>query len=307
MNISHIKWLSAFPAVLLAAGAALAQDFTAGKTPAQLFASDCSACHRLPNGLGKKYDVGSLSGFLREHYTTKPDSAGALAKYVMGFANLRATPTTAPSAGDTVAAKPAEEPKARRRTSNLSGDGVKRPRSPVAAEPPAAAAEAAAVEAVVQPTAARSRRRSAARRAKPARRSPSSMIMRGRAKPSCPGSRATGGRATRGRSARGRRSGCADSRLCDIGSRPPGGGRRSTGARFGRIPPRQRRPGGEAGTRSRGCTGASTGSRCAGGFDAAAGPALGGFFAWVASAGAAADPWHAAISFLAPALAQPRR
>jgi hypothetical protein len=154
VNISHIKWLLAFPAVLLAAGAALAQDFTAGKTPAQLFGSDCSACHRLPNGLGKKYDVASLSGFLREHYTTKPDSAGALAKYVMGFANLRAMPTTAPSGGDTVVAKPAEEPKARRRTSNLSGDGVKRPRSPVAAEPPAAAAEAAAVEAVVEPTAA---------------------------------------------------------------------------------------------------------------------------------------------------------
>ena len=154
MNIPHIKWLSAFPAVLLAAGAALAQDFTAGKTPAQLFASDCSACHRLPNGLGKKYDVAGLSGFLREHYTTKPDSAGALAKYVMGFANLRAMPTTAPSAGDTVAARPAEEPKARRRTSNLSGDGVKPPRSPAAAAPPAAAAEAVAVEAVVEPTAA---------------------------------------------------------------------------------------------------------------------------------------------------------
>jgi hypothetical protein len=142
----HIKW--AFPAVLLAAGAALAQDFTAGKTPAQLFGSDCSACHRLPNGLGKKYDIASLSGFLREHYTTKPDSAGALAKYVMGFANLRAMPTTAPSAGDTAAAKPAEEPRARRRTSNLSSDGVKRLRSPVAGEPPAA------VEAVVEPTAA---------------------------------------------------------------------------------------------------------------------------------------------------------
>jgi hypothetical protein len=148
VNRLYIKWL-AFPAVLLAAGAALAQDFTAGKTPAQLFGSDCSACHRLPNGLGKKYDVASLSGFLREHYTTKPDSAGALAKYVMGFANLRAMPTTAPSAGDTVAAKPAEEPKARRRTSNLSGDGVKRLRSPVASEPPAAA-----IEAVVEPTAA---------------------------------------------------------------------------------------------------------------------------------------------------------
>jgi hypothetical protein len=138
----HIKWLLAFPTGLLAAGAALAQDFTAGKTPAQLFGSDCSACHRLPNGLGKKYDVAGLSGFLREHYTAKPDSAGALAKYVMGFANVRAMPTTAPSAGDAVAARPAEEPKARRRTSSPSGDGVKRPRSPVAAEPPAAAAEA---------------------------------------------------------------------------------------------------------------------------------------------------------------------
>jgi hypothetical protein len=28
VNILHIKWLLAFPAVLLAAGAALAQDFT---------------------------------------------------------------------------------------------------------------------------------------------------------------------------------------------------------------------------------------------------------------------------------------
>jgi hypothetical protein len=145
----HIKWLFAFPAGLLAGGAALAQDFAAGKTPAQLFGSDCSDCHRLPNGLGKKYDVAGLSGFLREHYTARPDSAGALAKYVMGFANARAMPTTVPSAGDAVAAKPVEEPKARRRTSNLSGDGVKRPRSPVAAEPPAAA-----VEAVVEPTAA---------------------------------------------------------------------------------------------------------------------------------------------------------
>ena len=53
----HIKWLFAFPAGLLAGGAALAQDFAAGKTPAQLFGSDCSDCHRLPNGLGKKYDV----------------------------------------------------------------------------------------------------------------------------------------------------------------------------------------------------------------------------------------------------------
>src|ERR1700722_6834942 len=129
VSIIDIKWLAALPAVVLTAGAALAQDFTAGKTPAQLFSSDCSTCHHLPNGLGMKYDAGSLSAFLRAHYTTKPDNAGALAKYVMGFATLRAAPVTAPTADEGVG-RPAEEPLrgARRRTSNLSGDGEKLPR-----------------------------------------------------------------------------------------------------------------------------------------------------------------------------------
>ena len=165
MSIIYIKWLAAIPAVVLTAGAALAQDFTAGKTPAQLFASDCSTCHHQPNGLGKKYDTGTLSAFLRAHYTTKPDTAGALAKYVMGFATLRAVPVTAPSADEGVAARSAEEPRARRRTSNLSGDGEKpRPRAEANRDrvnnqepprPPAAVTQPGpAVEAAVQPPAA---------------------------------------------------------------------------------------------------------------------------------------------------------
>lgn len=164
MSIIHIRWLVAIPAVALTAGAALAQDFTAGKTPAQLFASDCSTCHHQPNGLGKKYDTGTLSAFLRAHYTTKPDTAGALAKYVMGFATLRAVPVTAPSADDAVAARSAEEPRARRRTSSLSGDGEKpRPRVDANRElnnqesprPPAAVTQPPpAVEAAIQPPAA---------------------------------------------------------------------------------------------------------------------------------------------------------
>jgi hypothetical protein len=185
VKIIHIRWLSALPAFVLAAGAplvlmagaAMAQDFTAGKTPAQLFSSDCSTCHHLPNGLGKKYDTGSLGSFLREHYTTKPDTAGSLAKYVMGFATLRAAPITAPSGDEGGAARSAEDPKARRRTSNLSGDGEKpaRPRPSsnppsnppgslqgnpqTSEEPPRPAAAIAqpspAVEAAVQPPAAR--------------------------------------------------------------------------------------------------------------------------------------------------------
>jgi hypothetical protein len=67
-----------------AAGPAAAQDYTAGKTPAQLFQSDCSACHKSPQGLSRGMDQRSLAGFLREHYTTKQESAGALAAYVAG-------------------------------------------------------------------------------------------------------------------------------------------------------------------------------------------------------------------------------
>jgi hypothetical protein len=163
VSIIDIKWLAALPAVVLTAGAALAQDFTAGKTPAQLFSSDCSTCHHLPNGLGKKYDAGSLSAFLRAHYTTKPDNAGALAKYVMGFATLRAAPVTAPSADEGGARSAEVSPRARRRVSNLSGDGEKlsRPRAQSnraevdnqePPRPPAASTQPApAVEAAVQP------------------------------------------------------------------------------------------------------------------------------------------------------------
>jgi hypothetical protein len=90
--------LAAVPA--LVAGTALAQDLTAGKTPAQLFASDCSACHHSPQGLGKKYNTGSLTGFLRTHYTTTPETAGSLAKYVTGLATPRPVATTSPTAKD---------------------------------------------------------------------------------------------------------------------------------------------------------------------------------------------------------------
>src|SRR5215470_19198794 len=72
--------------MVCASASALAQDFTAGKTPAQLFSSDCAECHHSPNGLARNRDVRALANFLREHYTTKSETAGALAVYVSGFA-----------------------------------------------------------------------------------------------------------------------------------------------------------------------------------------------------------------------------
>ena len=65
-------------------GTAAAQDFSAGKTAPQLFASDCSACHKSPAGLAKGRDARGLASFLREHYTTKEESAVALAAYLAG-------------------------------------------------------------------------------------------------------------------------------------------------------------------------------------------------------------------------------
>jgi hypothetical protein len=129
VNNIIIKCLAAVPALALTAGTGLAQDFTAGKTPAQLFASDCSACHRSPDGLGKKYNAGSLTGFLRAHYTTKQETAGSLAKYVMGFATARPVATTSPTAED------ARLPDGKHR-SDVSSDGEKKPR----AKPPGTAA-----------------------------------------------------------------------------------------------------------------------------------------------------------------------
>jgi hypothetical protein len=66
------------------AGSAAAQDYDAGKNGPQLFASDCSACHKGPAGLAKGRDKGSLTSFLREHYTSKQETAGLLAAYLLG-------------------------------------------------------------------------------------------------------------------------------------------------------------------------------------------------------------------------------
>lgn len=145
-----------------ASSPALAQDFTAGKTPAQLFSSDCAECHRSPNGLARNRDVRALAGFLREHYTTKSESASALAAYVATFAGggtaarNRNAGTVAPEIGDVerpraerrkrseaeaagtgeddhekedarARTKPGEDAAShRRRTTNLSGDDDKR-------------------------------------------------------------------------------------------------------------------------------------------------------------------------------------
>jgi hypothetical protein len=67
-----------------ATGAAAQTDLTAGKSAAQMFSSDCSACHRSASGLSRGRDPSSVARFLRDHYTTNPNNAGALAGYLSG-------------------------------------------------------------------------------------------------------------------------------------------------------------------------------------------------------------------------------
>src|SRR5262249_12647891 len=74
----HLCGVIASLAGLAVTSALAQQDLDAGKTGPQLFAQDCAACHRSPRGLMKNTSSGSLTGFLRQHYTSSSSSAGAL-------------------------------------------------------------------------------------------------------------------------------------------------------------------------------------------------------------------------------------
>jgi len=67
---------------LISGQAAGQESLDKGKTPAQLFASDCSPCHKSPQGLAKSGGLFGLDGFLREHYTASRESAAAIANYL---------------------------------------------------------------------------------------------------------------------------------------------------------------------------------------------------------------------------------
>src|SRR3954451_1109048 len=75
------------------AGSALAQvtNLEAGKTPSQIFAGTCTACHKSPRGLLKTVPASSLPGYLRQHYTTSSGMASVLSSFLVsnGAADTR--------------------------------------------------------------------------------------------------------------------------------------------------------------------------------------------------------------------------
>src|SRR5262247_3165208 len=135
MISGSLRWpIISLVTVILTGPAASQERLDRGKTPAQLFASDCSPCHKSPQGLAKSGGLFGLDGFLREHYTASRESALAIANYLKsmqggpsGRATKRATkgdekakpeakkkPATKPEVGKGAEKKPdaaGEEPK----------------------------------------------------------------------------------------------------------------------------------------------------------------------------------------------------
>jgi hypothetical protein len=70
---------------------AQATNLEAGKSPSQIFAGTCNACHKSPRGLLKTVSPGSLPGFLRQHYTTSSEMASLLSAFLVsnGAADTR--------------------------------------------------------------------------------------------------------------------------------------------------------------------------------------------------------------------------
>ncbi len=67
-------------------------DLNEGKTAPQLFAADCAVCHNKPQGLAKDKGARTLSGFLRQHYTSSIQTADALAAFLLSAGPGPATP-----------------------------------------------------------------------------------------------------------------------------------------------------------------------------------------------------------------------
>jgi hypothetical protein len=93
-----------------AAAPVRAQNLEAGKSPSQIFAGTCAACHKGARGLLKTVAPGSLPGFLRQHYTTSSEMASVLSAYLVssGAADTRYQPKQAKDARQDPSGQPTQ-------------------------------------------------------------------------------------------------------------------------------------------------------------------------------------------------------
>jgi hypothetical protein len=125
-----------FSMVLIGGRAGAQENLDAGKKPAQLFANDCSACHKSPAGLSKAPGLFGLENFLREHYTASRQSAALIAGYLR---SVDAEQAAAPSKRRKAEPKPkGDKPAATRTDSKPDAKADTKPASEKPAEPKAA-------------------------------------------------------------------------------------------------------------------------------------------------------------------------
>jgi mono/diheme cytochrome c family protein len=113
-----------------------------GKAPAQIYDSDCAACHKSIRGLANGRGASALTSFLSEHYTSSSKEAAALAAYVLGGGGGVGTPAPAhsPKLKPEPTTASAEEPKDRdvKRTAKPEGDQgmTAKPQRPAGSQKP---------------------------------------------------------------------------------------------------------------------------------------------------------------------------
>jgi hypothetical protein len=108
---------------LLGIGPVWAQEnVEAGKTPAQLYASDCAICHKSPNGLTKAGGLLGLQSFLREHYTASRETAAAIAQYLRTVDKGPPPPSERKRAATPTRSTKDEKPKSGEKTGEKTGE-----------------------------------------------------------------------------------------------------------------------------------------------------------------------------------------
>ena len=118
---------SLMTSMLVAFGPALSQsNLDAGKSPEQIFSDTCSACHHAPQDL-----KAASAQFLRQHYTTGPRQAAAMAAYLEKAIN---EPRPAPAAPPQPFRRPSESVEIGASANGLAGGAGEAPRAAASKE-----------------------------------------------------------------------------------------------------------------------------------------------------------------------------
>jgi mono/diheme cytochrome c family protein len=77
-----LRCLLVVTSLIVAAPVSAQDNLDAGKTPQQLFDTNCAICHDSARALGTAMGSWSLAGFLAQHYTSSRATADKIAGYL---------------------------------------------------------------------------------------------------------------------------------------------------------------------------------------------------------------------------------